>query len=126
MKLPATLILDDVSRTNPYRQMEIDNNLRISSIRCFDVRQGKRNFLCACACDTVDQIVDTSTGIKRGKKKKKKKRNEGTRLPRRKLTKQVDIKGTRAMQIDQRSHVTVRHLFFFFFFKLCRFFDSFV
>lgn len=69
--------------------------------------------MCACVCDTVDQIVDTSTGIKRGKKKKKKKRNEGTRLPRRKLTKQVDIKGTRAMQIDQRSHVTVRHLFSF-------------
>lgn len=82
MKLPATLILDDVSRTNPYRQMEIDNNLRISSIRCFDARQEKRNFLCARACVTrsiKSSIRRLVSSEEKKRKRKKEMREQGYR-----------------------------------------------
>lgn len=72
-------------------------------------RGGKRNF----PYGTVDRAAEPSrakspirTVTCEGKK------NGGTRLPGRKLTKQVDIKGARAMQIDEGSHVIVRDFLF--------------
>lgn len=89
--------------------MEINNNIR----RCCSM---EGNIFCVRVSVTRSTKSSIRVVSSEEEEEKKKKKNEGTRLPRRKLTKQVDIKGTRAMQIDQRSHVTVRDPFFFFFF----------
>lgn len=108
-----------INRVFPLTNLKINNNSsNFVHPRCTTGREAK---FPACVCRPYRR--STNGGIARGKrereKKRKKEKNEGTRLPRRKLTKQVDIKGTRAMQIDQRSHVTrSRSLFFFFFFEI--------